>query len=369
MNFLLRYCLGLGLLLLINPFVCTTIITSFGFLHVNAENATLFIMPVTSRSQARLSTGSPNESSIALSTDTRLLSTTRSTGIRVLSEAILQHHSPNTLSNTSIFQYLPSHIAPSSSTTSHKVDHCCCPYDSCSDTFQNSTFENFETTVQPVSNSPVRSSLVPFSSQFSIMEADCQDSTSDQKMSRETMDLTNILTMLSHQITNQNNAIQEHIMKNDMNFQRVVQENEDFKRTMRSELDDIRNLLACQNIWSQPNVSSGNTSSQAPLSPPVQTLQAAQGISSHVLPSSTGTSPSLVSSNLSGTDVQTLMLLMLSESFSKSSTALTDKKDDQKSEWHTFLETTRNFVSGTWQLWRNFLYLLGRNCMILSQTM
>ncbi len=51
------------------------------------------------------------------------------------------------------------------------------------------------------------------------------------------MDLMHILTILSHQITKQNNAIQEHIMKNDMNFQRVVQENEDFKRNMRSELD------------------------------------------------------------------------------------------------------------------------------------
>jgi len=161
------------------------------------------------------------------------------------------------------------------------------------------------------------------------MEADCQDNTSDQKMSRETMDLPHILTILSHQITKQNNAIQEHIMKNDMNFQRVVQENEDFKRNMRSELDDIRNLLACQNIWSKPNVSSSNTSSQAPLSPPVQTLPSAKGLSSQVLPSSTGISPWTLSSNLLGTDVQTQMLLMLSESFSKLSTALTDKKDDQ----------------------------------------
>jgi len=120
MNFLLCCCLGFNLLLLINLFVCTTVITSFGFLHVNKENATLFIMPVSTRSQARLST-------ISLLTGTRVLSTTRSTGIRVLSEAILQHHSPNTLSDTSNFQYLPSHITPSSSTTSHNVDHCCCP--------------------------------------------------------------------------------------------------------------------------------------------------------------------------------------------------------------------------------------------------
>jgi hypothetical protein len=175
------------------------------------------------------------------------------------------------------------------------------------------------------------------------MEADCQDSTSDQKMSRETMDLTHILTTLSHQITYQNNAIQEHIMKNDMNFQWVVQENEDLKRNMRSELDDIHNLLACQNIWSQPNVSSSITSTQAPLSPPVQTLPAAKGLSSQVLPSSTGISPSTVSSNLSGTGVKTQMLLMLSESFSKLSTALTDKKDDQKSEWPKFSGDHKKF--------------------------
>ena len=136
MNFILRYCLGFNLLLLIKLFVCTTVITSFGFLHVNKENATLFIMPVSTRSQARLST-------ISLLTGTRVLSTTCSTGIRVLSEAILQHHSPNTLSDTSNFQYLPSHITPTSSTTSHDVDHCCCPSHSCSDTFQTLTFEKF----------------------------------------------------------------------------------------------------------------------------------------------------------------------------------------------------------------------------------
>jgi hypothetical protein len=55
----------------------------------------------------------------------------------------------------------------------------------------------------------------------------------------ETIYVTQILTTLSHQITNQNNAIQEHIMKNDMNFQRVVQEKDDFKKDMRAELDDL----------------------------------------------------------------------------------------------------------------------------------
>jgi hypothetical protein len=71
------------------------------------------------------------------------------------------------------------------------------------------------------------------------MEADCKYNTLEQKMSMETIDLTQILTTLSHQITNQNNAIQEHIMKNDMNFQRVVQEKDDFKKDMRAELDDL----------------------------------------------------------------------------------------------------------------------------------
>ncbi len=259
----------------------------------------------------------------------------RSTGIRVLSEAIPQHHSPNTLPDTSNVQFLQSNITPSSLTTSNSIDHCRCPSDSCSATFQNSKFENFETPVQQVSNSPVRT-LVLFRSQFSIMEADCYDSTSDQQMSRETMDLMHILTTLLHQITNQNNAIQEHIMKNDMTFQRVVQENEDFKRDMHSKLDDICNLLACQNIWSPPNIPSSNTSSQAPISHPVPPIPAAQETSSQVFSSSTGVSTSIVSSNTSSNDIQTQMLLMLSESFSKLSTALTEKKDDQKSEWPKF---------------------------------
>ncbi len=198
MIFLLRYSLGFNLLFLIKLLVYTIFITSIGFLHVNSENELLVIMPVTTRSQARLSTGSSHELSIAISTGTRVLSATRSTGIRVLSEERPPHHSINTLSDTSDFQCLPSYITPSSSNSTQLVDHCCCLSDSCSTIFQISKFETFETDVQQISNSSTQTSFVPLSSQFSIMEADCKDTTLDQKMSQDTIDLMQILTMLLH---------------------------------------------------------------------------------------------------------------------------------------------------------------------------
>jgi hypothetical protein len=52
---------------------------------------------------------------------------------------------------------------------------------------------------------------------------------------------------------------------------------------------------------------------------------------------------SLISPNTLRNDIQTQMLLMLSESFSKLSTALSEKKDDQKSDWPKFSGDQKKF--------------------------
>ena len=81
MNFLLRFRLGFDLLSLFILLVYTCITKPFGYIGNHDGVDTLVIMPVTTRAQARLLTGSSTELSTAISTGTRVLSTTRSTGI------------------------------------------------------------------------------------------------------------------------------------------------------------------------------------------------------------------------------------------------------------------------------------------------
>jgi len=179
------------------------------------------------------------------------------------------------------------------------------------------------------------------------MEADYQDTTSDQKVSTDAMNLTLILTTLSHQITNQNTAIQEHIIRNDMNFQRIVQDNDDFKRDMRAELDDLCALLARNNIVSPSNVTSSATVIPVSTVQPTHTGTSVSPSSPSALPQ-LSTVSSTMSTNTSGGDIQTQMLLMLSESIAKLSTALTEKKDDPKADWPKFSGDHKKFR--TWYL-------------------
>jgi hypothetical protein len=62
------------------------------------------------------------------------------------------------------------------------------------------------------------------------MEADCEEKLPAKRESQEMMDLTQILTTLSHQINNQNQAIQDHILQNEIKMAQVIAENDDFKR-------------------------------------------------------------------------------------------------------------------------------------------
>jgi len=350
MNFLLRYSLGFDLLSLFILLVYTCITKPFGYIGNHDGVDTLVIMPVTTRAQARLLTGSSTELSTAISTGTRVLSTTRSTGIKVLSESSLLSQPTISSTDSPTNHSTVSNTTHSSSSSSLPLDHHCDRSISSPELFQISKFEifgNFENIVQQVSNSSVPLSMKSVSSQFSIMEADYQDTTSDQKVSTDAMNLTQILTTLSHQITNQNTAIQEHIIRNDMNFQQIVQDNDDFKRDMRAELDDLRALLARNNIVSPSTVTSSATVI------PVSTVQPTHSGTS-VSPSSPSALPQLstvsstMSTNTSGGDIQTQMLLMLSESFAKLSTALTEKKDDPKADWPKFSGDHKKFR--TWYL-------------------
>jgi len=125
-------------------------------------------------------------------------------------------------------------------------------------------------------------------------------------------------------------------------FCQLVQDNTTFKQEVREELDEIRQIL-CQrnvaNLSSSPTLHTVpnlplNSVSQDPSSTPNQSTSppVPQGLSSSVASSSS-------------TDMQTQMMYLLTESFSKLSAALLDKSSDTKSEWPKFSGDSKKFRS------------------------
>jgi hypothetical protein len=291
-------------------------------------------------------TGSSTELSTAISTGTRVFSTTNSTDTGVLSESQYSDNLSPTSPHSSDTNSLPLPSTSNVLQSSFRVNHCCGSFQSLSPSFQILKFDNFETSVPSISDIPnchCPSTLTSNGSQFSIMEEECNDTVSDKKMSKDKMDLTQILTMLTHQITNQNTAIQDYIQKNDMKFDKMVQDNENFKNAMRAELDDLRALLRSQNYLSQSHASTSNVSSQVSSSSTPQLAPPTPSTSSPIDSSATTVSSPLGSSATSSADMQTQMLLLLSESFSKLLTALSEKKEDTKSDWPKFSGDHKKF--------------------------
>ena len=136
-------------------------------------------------------------------------------------------------------------------------------------------------------------------------------------------------------MANQNQSIEERIIKNEVklsdDFQKVVQDNEVFKNDVRAELDGLRNLLDQYNITSQTHHVPSRSASvvQSPsilnsnLSPQATVSTATMSIPTEVPTSAT------IDATM---DPQAKMLLMLTETFAKLSTTLSDKKDESKSD-------------------------------------
>jgi hypothetical protein len=119
----------------------------------------------------------------------------------------------------------------------------------------------------------------------------------------------------------------------------VLQANEDFKNDVRSELDDICCLLKHQ-------VTTGST-------PTITSAPITSSTTNPVISNSTSVTPDSSSTTISNVpqfnstsptnDVQTQMMLMLTETFSKLSTALVDKTSDMKSDWPKFSGDSKRF--------------------------
>jgi hypothetical protein len=125
-------------------------------------------------------------------------------------------------------------------------------------------------------------------------------------------------------------------------FRWVKIENDQFCHEKQAELDDLRRMLNEHHQLLNLSPSSGQPVSLSMPVPRVQTIP---------LPPSTNTiSPNLTSSTNATTgvsslpDLQSQMLLMLTESFAKLSTAITDKMDP-KSEWPKFSGDIKKFRS------------------------
>jgi len=205
MIFLLRYRLGFNLLLLLFTLLVdrhTT--TSISLFNKIVEDEYVVIMPVTTRSQSRLLTGSSTTPSIAISTGTRVFSNSNSTDTRVLSESIFSTPSSSSFPPSTDTTLPTSYIANVVQSSFFRVDHCCDLNQPSASSFQILKLDNFETPVQwnfEISNSPSTFNFNLKTSQFSTMEEACNEDVADQKISKDAMDLTQILTMLTHQIT------------------------------------------------------------------------------------------------------------------------------------------------------------------------
>jgi hypothetical protein len=165
------------------------------------------------------------------------------------------------------------------------------------------------------------------------MEADCQDTKPSSFLDPDQPDaMQRLFTSLSNHISLQTDRIQEQLQLNDMKLT-ITQEN--FKTEVQNELDNFRALLVSHypSIVSQPS----------DLSPQPATVVSSNPTVSSGLPSPVPMSQSVVS-NVPG-DIQSQMMLMLTESFSKLSTVLTDQKPDSKVEWHKFSGESKKFCA------------------------
>jgi len=126
---------------------------------------------------------------------------------------------------------------------------------------------------------------------------------------------------LSAHISAQTLQIQEQIHQNDL---KTTMAQELFLAEVRNELDTFRAMLHTSQPANEVPASSAVASSTTLSSPPIPITQVS-------------VSPS------NSTDLQSQMMLMLTDSFSKLSTAIMDQKQDAKSDWHKFSGDPKKF--------------------------
>jgi len=139
-------------------------------------------------------------------------------------------------------------------------------------------------------------------------------------------DLTQLLSNLSLQITSQNRQLSNDIHE-------VVERNDEFKKEVRSELDELRAL-----IWDIKNPLSTQNPTAGPNTPILSTLSAA--VPTPV--TSTSVPENLTSAVTNQSDQQSEMMLLFANSISKLSSVL-GEKSESKSDWPKFSGDQKKF--------------------------
>jgi hypothetical protein len=154
------------------------------------------------------------------------------------------------------------------------------------------------------------------------MESDCKDDGNAKAVSPTMMDTTKLITSLSQQISNQSNFFQDQLLQqqsiidhqatNDLKLQQVLQANENFKRDVMLELENLRNFISTPSNTTQ-------SSSPHPIKTNMPPDQSGNGTfvsgpgSNHLPIPPVMQSVSQVNST---TDSTQQVMLMLAESFS-----------------------------------------------------
>jgi hypothetical protein len=177
-----------------------------GFLNVFSDYSSFDLMPVTTRLQAKRLIGSPKE--LPISTPINLPKELSPT----LQHRSSKEHLPTNSTDSSKELPSPSLVPISSGSLTSSIisDHSDCLQFSSMTIFQNVEFQNFKST---------NASLTPFlSAQMSLdfthsskMEADCKDTSNSRAMSKDMVNIAELISNLSTQITTQNQSIEERI--------------------------------------------------------------------------------------------------------------------------------------------------------------
>jgi hypothetical protein len=200
------------------------------------------------------------------------------------------------------------------------------------DHFQNPTISNCS--VSSTTSVPLFECLE--SSQLIKMEENSPHLPSVDCSDHSNVDIISMFQTLSHQLAVTTSTIQDHILKNEekqnLEYTKLVHDNECFKRDIQVELQELHQLL----IESRspvtpvplPTTFMSNTSVPTVASSP-----------SAIFPPSVFTS----TATSSPTDIHAQMMLMLTESFSKLSNVLQDKSLESKTEWPKFSGDPKKF--------------------------
>jgi hypothetical protein len=303
-------------------------------------------MPVTTRSRAKLLRGVDQDATKPISPESAIPPTPHTTITILTTTTTITTIS----SNSSLFPTTTHDTLAEAAKTSSSNSHVQCSTDLLSSSLEVSNFEiskfqmapklQFQTDLTP----PTESLSTPLGHNFSFskfctMEADCEDSKPGPTLfvpNPDPMDkIQQLFASLSAQIDNQNVNMSQ-------DFCQLVQDNAFFKQEVRAEIEELRHLFLQQHSsgssgLSRPSTASNSTSSTGGLA----TMGAVNLTPSNPVP------PRLSSSmeSSSSTDMQTQMMYMLTESFSKLSTVLSERSSDTKSDWPKFSGDGKKFRS------------------------